>query len=63
MEIKAAIISGLIILGLLAIGYGSLSWIFWVLSRYGLPSEAYLIVAGLLTIIFAMLAARMFEKE
>jgi hypothetical protein len=63
VETKAAVVSGLLILGLLTIWYGAISWIFSVLSRYGLPSEAYLIVAGLLTIIFAMLAARMFEKE
>jgi hypothetical protein len=63
VETKAAVISGLLILGLLTIWYGIISWIFSVLSRYGLPSEAYLIVAGLLTIVFALLAARMFEKE
>jgi hypothetical protein len=63
MDTKAAVISGLLIVGLLTIWYGTISWIFSLLARYGLPSEAYLIVAGLLTIIFAMLAARMFEKE
>jgi hypothetical protein len=63
METKAAVISGLLILGLLTIWYGTISWIFSMLTRLGLPSEAYLIVAGLLTIIFAMLAAKMFGKE
>jgi hypothetical protein len=63
METKAAVISGLLVLGLLTIWYGTVTWIFSVLSRYGLPSEAYLIVAGLLSIMFAMLAARLFENE
>jgi hypothetical protein len=63
METKAAVVAGLLILGLLTIWYGSTSWIFSLLARYGMPSEAYLIVAGFLTIVFAMLAARMFAKE
>ena len=62
-DTKVAVISGLLILGLLTMWFGCVSWIFSVLSQYGMPSEAYLIVAGLLTIIFAMVAARMFEKE
>jgi hypothetical protein len=63
MDTKAAVISGLLIVGLLTIWYGIVSWIFSLLAQYGMPPQAYLIVAGLLTIIFAMLAARMFEKE
>ena len=63
MDTKAAVISGLLILGLLTIWYGVVSWIFSLLNEYGMPSQAYLIVAGLFTIIFAMLAARMFQKE
>jgi hypothetical protein len=63
METKAALVAGLLILGLLAIFLGMISWVFSVLTRYGMPSEAYLIVAGFLTIVFALLAARMFEKE
>jgi uncharacterized membrane protein len=63
MELRTAIISGLIILGLLTIGYGTLSWIFSLLSRIGMPAEAFVIVAGFLTIAFALVAARMFGKE
>jgi hypothetical protein len=63
MDTKAAVVSGLIILGLVTVWYGVMSWIFSVLARYGMPSEAYLIVAGFLTIVFALLAARMFAKE
>jgi hypothetical protein len=63
MENKAALTSGLMVLGLLTIWYGTMSWIFSLLARYGMPSEAYLIVAGFLTIIFALLAAKMFEKK
>jgi hypothetical protein len=63
METKAAVLAGLLILGLLTTWFGTVSWIFSVLTRYGMPSEAYLIVAGSLTIVFAMLAAKMFAKE
>jgi hypothetical protein len=63
MEAKEAVVSGLIILGFLTIGFGSLSWLFSLLARYAMPSEAYLIVAGILTIVFALLAARMFGKD
>jgi hypothetical protein len=63
METKAAVVAGLLILGLLTIWFGTISWIFSMLTRYGLPSEAYLIVAGFLTIVFALLAARLFSKE
>jgi hypothetical protein len=63
METKAAVIAGLLILGLLTIWFGTISWIFSLLARYGMPSEAYLIVAGFLTIVFALVAARMFEKQ
>jgi len=63
METRTAVVAGLLILGLLAIFLGMISWIFSVLTRYGMPSEAYLIVAGLLTVVFALLAAKMFAKE
>lgn len=63
METKAAVVGGLLILGLLTVWFGTISWIFSMLTRYGMPSEAYLIVAGFLTIVFALVAARMFEKE
>jgi len=63
MELKTAIISGLIILGLLTVGYGIISWIFSLLNRFEMPIEAYLIAAGILTIIFALIAARVFSGE
>lgn len=63
MESKTAVISSLLILGLLTIWYGIVSWLFSMLTRYGMPSEAYLIVAGVLTIVFALFAAKLFSKE
>jgi uncharacterized BrkB/YihY/UPF0761 family membrane protein len=63
METKATIISGLLILGLLTVWYGIISWIFSILNRFGMPAESYLIVAGLLTIIFATIAAKMFTND
>ena len=63
MEPKSAIISALIIVGLFIIWFGITSWIFSELGRFQMPSEAYLIVAGLLTIFVTLIAARMFGKE
>lgn len=62
MEIKAAVASALIILGLLAIGFGTLSWVYSVFSRFSLPIEAYIIVAGLLLVVFTVIAARMLSE-
>jgi hypothetical protein len=63
MEIKAAVASALIILGLLAIGFGTLSWIFSVFARFAMPFEGYIIVAGLLLVIFTIIAARMLSEK
>ena len=63
METRTAVVAGLLILGLLTTWFGTISWIFSLLARYGMPSEAYLIVAGFLTIVFALLASKMFAKE
>jgi len=53
----------MVVLGLLAIGFGILSWIFSILTLYGLPQPAYIIVAGLLLIIFTVIAAKMLDEK
>ena len=63
MEIKAAIVTMLLILGLVIIALGILSWVSSILALYGMPDEALVIVAGLLLIIFTMIAARMLEEK
>ena len=63
MEIKAAIVSALLILGLVIIALGILSWVSSILTRYGMPDEALVIVAGLLLIVFTIIAARMLEEK
>jgi energy-converting hydrogenase Eha subunit A len=63
METKATIVSALLILGLVIIALGILSWVSSVLTRYGMPDEAFVIVAGLLLIIFTMIAARLLEEK
>ena len=63
MEIKAVIVTTLLILGLVIIALGILSWVSSILARYGLPDEALVIVAGLVLIIFTMIAARMLEEK
>ncbi len=63
MEIKTALASAFIILGLLAIGFGALSWVFSIFSRFAMPIEAYIIVAGFLLVIFTVIAARMVSEQ
>ena len=63
MEIKAAIVTTLLILGLVIIALGILSWVSSILTRYGMPDEALVIIAGLLLIVFTIIAARMLEEK
>lgn len=63
MERKTALFSGLSILAILIVFYGILSWSFSVLSSFGLPSQAQIIVFGLLMLMLVLILARMFQKE
>jgi hypothetical protein len=63
MEGKTALFTGLSVLAILIVFYGILSWSFSVLSRFGLPSQAQIIVFGLLMLMLVLILARMFQKE
>jgi hypothetical protein len=63
MDGKVAIVGSLIIAAILIIWIAILSWIFSVFDGLGLPVQAYWIVAGLLTLVFTVLGARLFLKE
>jgi hypothetical protein len=51
------------IAAILTIWIAILSWIFSVFDGLGLPVQAYWIVAGLLTLVFTIVSARLFLKE
>ena len=63
MERRTALFSGLSVLAILIVFYGILSWSFSVLTRFGLPSQAQIIVFGLLMLMLVLILARMFQKE
>jgi len=62
-EALDAAISGALLLGLLAIGIGILSWALSVLDRFNMPWQAQLISAGLIVLLLATAAAKIFSKE
>ncbi|MGA3406647.1 MAG: hypothetical protein ABSD49_13020 [Candidatus Bathyarchaeia archaeon] len=63
MEVKTVLISGLILTSILIVWYGILSWIYSKLGQYRMPTEAYVIVFGLLMLILVVVCARIFVKE
>jgi hypothetical protein len=63
MEHKPALISGLVLTSILIIWYGILSWIYSKLAQFHMPTEAYIIVFGLLMLVFVALGAKIFVKE
>jgi len=63
MELKTAFVSGLILTSILIIWYGILSWAYAKLSEWGMPSAAYIIVFGVLMLVFVVLGGKIFVKE
>ena len=63
MEPKAALVSGLILASMLTIWYGILSWAYSMLKDFEMPSAAYIIVFGVLMLIFVAVGAKIFVKE
>jgi hypothetical protein len=63
MEPKTALVSGLILASILIIWYGFLMWTYTILSDLGLPAPAYIVVFGLLMLVFVVIGARIFVKE
>jgi len=63
MESKTALISGLILASILIVWYGILSWAYLKLAEFGMPGAAYIIVFGLLMLVFVVIGAKIFVKE
>jgi hypothetical protein len=63
MEGKTALFTGLSVLAILIVFYGIVSLAFYELDRFRLPSQAQIIVFGLLMFILVIILARMFQKE
>jgi len=58
-EALAAVITGALLLGLLAIGIGILSWTMAVLVRFAMPWQVQLVACGLVVILLASVAAKL----
>lgn len=63
MESKTALVSGLILASILIVWYGILTWAYLKLAEFGVPSAAYIIVFGILMLVFVALGAKIFVKE
>ena len=63
MEAKVVLVSVLVLTSIVIIWYGILSWVFSKLNEFGMPNEAYVIVFGLLMLIFVVIGAKIFVKE
>lgn len=63
MEPKTALVSGLILLAVLIIWYGILSWAYEKLAEFAMPGAAYIIVFGLLMLVFVVIGSKIFVKE
>jgi uncharacterized membrane protein YidH (DUF202 family) len=63
MELKTALVSCLILASILIIWYGILSWAYLKLAEFGMPSAAYIIVFGLLMLVFVVIGSKVFVKE
>jgi hypothetical protein len=63
MEPRKALVSSLILASILIIWYGFLIWTYTVLSELGLPEAAYIVVFGVLMLVFVVIGAKIFVKE
>ena len=62
-ELVVAVVTSSLLLGLLAVGVGLLSWILSVMAQFDMPWQAQLIAAGLVVIVMAAGAAKVFSRE
>ena len=63
MELKTALVSALILTSIVIVWYGILTFAYAKLEEFGMPSAAYIIVFGLLMLIFVVIGAKVFVKE
>jgi hypothetical protein len=63
MDSKTLLVSGLIAASIIIIWYGVLSWTYLKLAEFGMPTAAYIIVFGLLMLIFVAIGSKIFVKE
>jgi hypothetical protein len=57
------VVSGLILVSILIVWYGILTFAYGKLAEFGMPSSAYIIVFGLLMLLFVVISAKIFVKE
>lgn len=61
--IAASAITAAMLLGLLGVGIGILSWILNILNQFDMPWQAQLVAASLVVLLIAAGAAKMFSGE
>jgi heme O synthase-like polyprenyltransferase len=63
MEPKTALVSVLVLASILIVWYGILAFAYTELAEFGMPGPAYIIVFGLLALVFVVIGAKIFVKE
>jgi hypothetical protein len=63
MEPKTALVSGLILASILIIWYGFLLWTYTILGQLGSPEPAYIVVFGILMLVFVVIGTKVLVKE
>jgi hypothetical protein len=63
METKTALVFCLVLLSILIVWYGILTFAYSKLAELGMPSAAYIVVFGLLMLVFVVIGAKIFVKE
>jgi hypothetical protein len=62
-EVLGFAITAALLLGLLAIGIGILSWVFSIFTEFDMPWQAQVIVAGLIVLLLAAVTAKLFAPD
>ena len=62
-EVLGTAIAAALLLGLLAIGIGILSWVLSVFVQFDMPWQAQAIAAGLIVLMLAAVTAKLFSPD
>lgn len=62
-EVLGAAITAALLLGLLAVGIGILSWVLSVFGQFDMPWQAQAIAAGLIVLMLAAVTAKLFSPD
>jgi hypothetical protein len=63
MDSKTLAVSVLVLASIIIVWYGALTFAYAKLSEFGMPDPAYIIVFGLLMLVFVAIGSKIFVKE